>query len=76
MKITVESTSKVVTFNGIECRVWEGATESGIEIHVYIPRVAVKDGQPPDIYRLFEEELKETRKPSREIEAIPMRMIL
>jgi hypothetical protein len=28
MKITVESTSKIVTFNGIPCRIWEGTSAS------------------------------------------------
>jgi hypothetical protein len=90
MKITVESTSKLIEFwigsgsgtNGIvlgcpiPCRIWEGKTESGIEIIAYIPRVAVAEGKSPDIYRQFERELEETRKPSPVAQAIPLRMIL
>lgn len=33
MKLTVESTSKIVELNGVLARVWEGQTESGIKIH-------------------------------------------
>jgi hypothetical protein len=82
LKITVESTSKIVTLktsklsDGIECRVWEGKTDSGVEIHCFIPRVAVKEGQPASVYSQFETELQEMRKPSFEVEAIPLRMIL
>lgn len=74
MKITLESTTKTVTFNGIPARIWEGHTESGIPVlHAYITRVGVhKDHDCTQ----FEAELKEQRAPSPEIEAIPMRMIL
>lgn len=73
MKITVESTTKIVKLNGIDCRVWEGESERGIKVHCYIPRIAAKDDQ--DLSQ-FEAELEEQRKPSAEIEAIPLRMIL
>jgi hypothetical protein len=79
MKITIESTTKLVTLKpimgsaGVECRVWEGATEAGIRVVAWIPRIAVADGQ--DVTQ-FEAELKEMRAPSAEAEAIPLRMIL
>ncbi len=44
MKITIESTSKIVTVetrNGpIQARVWQGETESGIPVHAFITRIA------------------------------------
>jgi hypothetical protein len=76
MKITIESTTKIVSFNGIDCRIWEGATESGIPVHVYIPRVSVHESRPPEDFAQFERELKECAKPSAEVQAIPLRMIL
>lgn len=76
MKITIESTSKIVELNGVSARIWEGETDSGIPVHAYITRLAVQEGQPASNYRQFENELKETRKPSPDIEAIPLRMIL
>ena len=76
MKITIESTSKIVHLNGLPARVWEGHTESGIEIHAFVTRVAVKEGQKPEVYGEFERELQEQRKPTPEIEAIPLRFIL
>ena len=73
MKVTIESTTKIVTANGVECRVWEGVTASGVKIQCLIARVAVANGQ--DVSQ-FEAELKETRAPSAEVQAFPLRMIL
>jgi hypothetical protein len=73
MTITISSTTKVVTLDGIECRIWEGETERGIQIHCFIPRIAVREGQ--DVSQ-FEAELQERRSPSPEVEAIPLRMLL
>lgn len=73
MKITIESTTKIIKANGIDCRVWEGTTERGIEVTCLIPRIAVRNGQDT---AQFEEELKEMRAPSRDLEAFPLRLIL
>ena len=35
--MTIESTTKIVALNGIDCRVWEGTTERGVPIHCFIP---------------------------------------
>jgi hypothetical protein len=40
MKVTLQSTDKIVTINGIEARVWEGKTERGIACFALIPRIA------------------------------------
>jgi hypothetical protein len=73
MKAMLESTSKVVEFNGIPARIWEGKTEKGIPFHAFIVRVGVGRGEDSTE---FEAELKETRSPSVAMEAIPLRMIL
>lgn len=73
MTMTISSTTKIVTLNGIQCRIWEGKTERGMPVHCYIPRVAVKNGLDAS---QFEVELEEQRTPSPEVEAIPLRMIL
>ena len=73
MIVTLESTTKTITFHGIPCRIWEGKTASGIPVHCYITRVSVsKDADCTQ----FEAELQECRPPSAEVAAIPMRMIL
>jgi hypothetical protein len=74
MKITIESTTKVVELNGgIPARIWEGQTESGIPIHCFITRVGVAEDQD---CTQFERELKECREPSFPLQAIPLRMII
>lgn len=73
MKIKLESTTKMVTLNGVEARVWQGVTESGIRVHAYITRVAVSQG---DDCTEFERELQEHAAPRAEVAAIPTRLIL
>ncbi len=73
MKLIIENTTAIVECNGIPARIWEGCTDSGIPVHCYITRVAVKDTLD---CTEFEKELKEQRKPSAAIEAIPLRLIL
>lgn len=81
MKITLEPTEKIVYLqipggNEVPARIWEGKTANGIEVHAYITRIAVKEGLPEEVYDNFAEQLKETRKPSPVVQAIPLRMIL
>ena len=73
MKVTIESTTKIVNANGIDCRVREGKTERGVEITCLVPRIALKNGQ--DMSQ-FEAELKEQAEPPATIEAWPARRIL
>lgn len=73
MRITIESTSKIVQVNGVSCRVWEGKTDSGIRLTALIPRIAVRDGQDTS---QFERELEETKPPSADVEAWPLKMII
>lgn len=61
MKITLESTSQIVQCNGINCRVWEGTTDSGARLTAFIVRVAV---DPEDDASEFERELQVQRAPS------------
>jgi hypothetical protein len=74
MKITIESTTKIVSVNGVPARIWEGKTESGIDVHCYITRIAIDENDPRK--GEFQHELMECKKPSPEIEAIPARLIL
>jgi hypothetical protein len=73
LKLTLESTTKIVHVNGVPARIWEGHTANGVPVHAYVTRVAVD--QAEDAGEL-ERELEEHRTPSPEIEAIPARLIL
>ena len=83
MKITIESTDKVVEFEftrvhtfAVPARVWQGETDTGIPVQVYITRIAPEI--PPDDARneQFARELQETAAPRPTVQAIPLRMIL
>ena len=82
MKITIESTTKIVqlkTQSGavVAARIWEGHTASGTPVHCFVTRIAptIKD-QPDQRFEEFERELLEQAKPSVEVEAIPLRLVL
>ncbi len=77
MKITIESTSKVIELRGHLCsvpaRVWEGQTEKGVRVVAFVTRITPMDGDSEQ----FDAELKEMRAPSPEVaKAFPMRLIL
>lgn len=74
MKVTIESTTKVIEFNGLPARIWEGTTDSGIKVHCYITRVAIDKDETRT--EEFEKELQEQKVPSPEIQNIPLRMII
>ena len=77
MKIEIESTSKIVELenNGavIPARIWEGKTESGIPVHVFITRIAADK-----LFDLseFERELQKHKAPSPAMDAYTLRLIL
>ena len=60
MKVTMESTEKIVKIDGIQTRLWTGMTDTGIEVHCFIYRI-----WPQRHYQLeqFENELIEQLKP-------------
>jgi hypothetical protein len=76
MNVQLHSTEKMVTLNGIPARIWEGITESGIEVHAYITRIAIKETESEEAKTQFASELKQCAKPSKQIEAIPSRLVI
>lgn len=77
VKITLTSTTKLITLlvNGVDvpARIWQGETESGIEVHAYVTRIAVHKDLD---YSQFERELVSCAEPTPDTEAIPLRLIL
>lgn len=78
MKVTLESTDKIVTLTTatgeIPARIWEGTTESGIQCHAFITRIAVHKN---DDNTQFERELRETRPISKALDGVyDLRLIL
>lgn len=74
MRIHIESTTKVVTVNGVDARIWEGETDTGIRVHAFITRIAAPMAGA-DLSQ-FEAELEAQRAPSADVAAIPTRLIL
>jgi hypothetical protein len=74
LKLTIESTTRVVIVNGVPARIWEGTSESGVRVLCLVTRVAVESEQDCS---QFERELSEQRAPSSEsLEAFPLRLLL
>jgi len=74
MEITIKNTSKIIMINGIEARVWEGETKSGIKVHAYIPRIAI-DKEETNIEE-FKQELEECEPPCAEVQSLPDGLII
>ncbi len=73
MTIIITSTTKIVTLNGVSCRIWEGQTTSGIEVHAYMTRIAC----PVDADAgQFDVELEACATPSVDVASIPARMLI
>ncbi len=76
MKITIESTAKIVEVNGVPARVWQGTTASGIEVVAFITRVAHDANEPEEVAEHFKTELYECAAPREMANGIPSKLIL
>ncbi len=76
MKIEIQSTSKIVSVNGVPARIWTGETALGVPVICYVTRIAVPLGRPESDYKVFETELQSHEPPSAEVQAIPLRLII
>jgi hypothetical protein len=73
VKIAIESTTKIVTLNGVPARVWEGETESGVPVVCFITRIAVEKSFDSSE---FDAELQEHRHPSADVAMLPIFLTL
>lgn len=74
MKITIESTDKIVDLNnGVKARLWEGRTESGIPVQVLVTRIAVPQGHDTTA---FETELQYHNPPQVAEQAYDFRLFI
>lgn len=76
MKVTLTSTTKIVTLDGVPARVWEGTTERGVPVIAFVTRVAVDLDTDVAELAVFEAELAECRPPSPEAARWPSRLVL
>lgn len=74
MKITIESTDKIVDLNnGVKARLWEGHTASGIPVQVLLTRIAVPQGHDT---AEFEKELEHHNPPQVAEQAYDFRLFI
>lgn len=80
MRITIESTSKIVSLDGIPCRIWEGETERGVPCHCFIPLIAptLDQHDPANAGKFaeFDRDLLQAKHPTEAMDVYPTRMIL
>jgi hypothetical protein len=86
MKITIESTSKIIELVvgvhhcKVQARVWQGETESGVPVQVYVTRIApeipTSDPRIDELTAEFERDLMRQAEPRPTVEAIPLRLII
>lgn len=84
MKITIESTSKIVTMvcdgRDVPARVWQGATESGIPVQCFItrisPEISKSDPRIDELTAEFERDLQRQADARLSVENIPLRFII
>jgi len=84
MKITIESTKKIVQLelDGalIPARIWQGHTDSGIPVACFITRISpdvlLSDPNHYELTAQFDRELIECVPPNDRVLAIPLKFIL
>ena len=62
MKITITSTEKLTTVDGVRVRVWDGITERGSKCIVFVHLIAVANAEPS---AEFDRELAEQLPPGQ-----------
>lgn len=79
MMIILESTTKLVelTIGGasVPARVWQGTAEDGTPVHAFITRIVPETHEAARL-KAFDRELRECKRPSAVVEAIPLRLVL
>lgn len=74
MKLTLEPTDRMETFEGAPCRVWKGATETGVEIIALIRCVSPQTHDESKL-AVFDRELKALPPVRKELVSFDYRMV-
>ena len=74
MKITIEPTDRMETFEGAPCRVWRGATESGVDVMVFVRCVSPQTHDEAKL-AVFDAELRALPPVRRELVSFDYRMV-
>ena len=84
MRVTIESTSKIVEVHlqgaAVPARIWQGETESGVPVHCYmtriVPEIPETDPRIDELTAEFEHELQRCAKPRTNVVAIPLVLVI
>lgn len=75
MKLTLTPTPRIDRVDGVECRVWTGTDETGLEVLAWI-RVVSPQTHDPEANARFEATLRALPRPRRSADGIELRFIL
>ncbi len=73
MKVTAESTAKIIELNGVPARVWYARTESDVECFLFVTLVAVANEEEQGEFGAAFQKL---RAPIADIDAFPLRLFM
>jgi hypothetical protein len=73
VRISLESTSRIVELNGVRARVWQGKTASGIPVAAFITSIVVERTEDT---AAFDRELLEHAEPRADLREFPARMAI
>lgn len=74
MKVTLEPTSLFTHVNGVRCRIWQGTTERGVQVHAHVALVGVDKA---DDASELDRALKEVKPPRADLLAFAdLRMVM
>lgn len=74
MKLTIEPTKSIETIEGVPCRRWEGVTDKGTPVHVWV-RMLSPQTHDQEAIAVFDAELKALPKMSRQLVSFDYRMV-
>ena len=74
MKLTIEPTSSIENIEGVPCRRWEGATDAGTPVHVWV-RMVSPQTHDADRLKAFEVELQSLPAMERRLVSFDYRMV-
>ena len=74
MKLTIEPTDRIETFDGAPCRIWTGRTESGVEVILCV-RALSPQTHDPEALAVFDRELKAMPPVRKELVSFDYRMV-
>ena len=74
MKIILEPTDRMQTFDGAPCRVWEGLTDSGVEVFAFVRCIQPQTHDESKLAE-FDQALKALPQPRKELVSFDYRMV-